>query len=345
MLSYIKNIWIRCGSILLRGILFRFLLDVIFSLLYRNYLLFQPFDSYFFTIIITFLVFESLFHLNKIIDKKAGWDKNPYRRFLIQLLSSFCVGLFFALVIRWIAVLIFIKFTYVNLFDEIVIVVFVLLITTATTVVDLILFLLEKWRFSLAELERFKKENAEFRFEFLRAQVNPHFLFNSLNTLSSLVYQSKEKAASFIRELSDVYRYILENRDIELITLEKELEMLQSYVNLVHLRFEQNLSVTIDIDKNAGGFLIAPLTLQMLVENAIKHNVISKKKPLNIRIFTDDNYIFVNNNLQKKELKKYSSKLGLKNIKNRYGYLTDRKLEVIEEANEYSVKVPLIQKA
>ncbi len=273
------------------------------------------------------------------------WDKNPYKRFLIQWLLSFGIGLFFALVIRWIAVLIFIKFTYVNLFDEIVIVVFVLLITTTTTVVDLSMFLLEKWRFSLAELERFKKENAEFRFEFLRAQVNPHFLFNSLNTLSSLVYESKDKAASFIRELSDVYRYILENRDIELITLEKELEMLQSYVNLIHLRFEQNLFVTVDVGKNAGGFLIAPLTLQMLVENAIKHNVISKKKPLNIRIFTDDNYIFVNNNLQKKELKEYSSKLGLKNIKNRYGYLTDRKLEVIEEANEFSVKVPLIQNA
>ncbi len=207
------------------------------------------------------------------------------------------------------------------------------------------MFLLEKWRFSLAELERFKKENAEFRFEFLQAQVNPHFLFNSLNTLSSLVYENKEKAASFIRELSDVYRYILENRDREVITVEKELEMLKSYIFLIQLRFEQNLTVTVDISSDNYKFLIAPLTLQMLVENATKHNVISKKKPLNIRIFTDDNFIMVTNNLQIKELKKYSSKMGLKNIKNRYGYLTDRKLEVIEQADEYIVKVPLIREA
>jgi len=258
-------------------------------------------------------------------------------------LSSFGIGLFFALVIRWIAVLIFIQFTYVNLFDEIVIVVFVLLIMTTTTMVDLSMFLLEKWRFSLAELERFKKENAEFRFESLRAQVNPHFLFNSLNTLSSLVYQSKEKAASFIRELSDVYRYILENRDRELITLEKELEVLQSYVFLVHLRFEQNLSISIDVDSNKSNLLIAPLSLQMLVENATKHNVISKKKPLNVRIFTDNDYIIVENNLQQKEVKKYSSKLGLKNITNRYGFLTKRKLEIIEADEKFIVKVPLIQ--
>jgi len=345
MIGIINNTLVRWLSIFILGAIFRFSLDIIFSLLYRNYLLFQPFESYLFTIIFTFLVFETIFFLNRFIRKRIGWNNNPYKQLLIQWVSDLGIAFFYTFVLRWIFVLIFIQFTYVNLFDEIVILVFVLLITTAIIVGDLSMFLLRKWRFSLAELERFKKENAEFRFEFLQAQVNPHFLFNSLNTLSSLVYENKEKAASFIRELSDVYRYILENRDREVIKLDEELEMLKSYVYLIQLRFEQNLNISFDITPNRKGLLIAPLTLQMLVENATKHNVISRKNPLNIHIFTENNYIIVRNNLQKKELKKYTSKLGLKNIRNRYDYLTDRKLEMIENTNEYIVKVPLIQEA
>ena len=343
MISYIKNKWIRWGSILFLGILFRFLLDVIYSLIYRNYSLLQPFDKYLFTIVITFLFFESIYRINKLLDKKIKWEIKPYKRFLVQWTLTLAIGLLFAIVMRWIVVLIFISFTYVNLLDEIILIIFVLIITTTVTVVDLSLFLLEKWRFSLAELERFKKENAEFRFESLRAQVNPHFLFNSLNTLSSLIFLDQQKAESFVRELSDVYRYILENKDRELVTLKKELEILKSYVYLILLRFDQNLSVSVDVKNDNDNMLIPPLTLQMLVENATKHNIVSKKKPLNIKIFTADDYIVVSNNLQKKEITDYSSKLGLENIKSRYGFMTDKKVEIIENSDEFLVKVPLIK--
>jgi LytS/YehU family sensor histidine kinase len=219
----------------------------------------------------------------------------------------------------------------------------VLLITTTITIIDLGIFLLEKWRFSLAELERFKKENAEFQFESLRNQVNPHFLFNSLNTLSSLIFQDQEKAGSFVRELSDVYRYILENRDRELVSLKKELEILKSYIYLILLRFEQNLSVKIDIPNRLDNLLIPPLTLQMLVENATKHNIISKRKPLKIQIFSADDYLVVSNNLQQKETRTYSSKLGLENIKSRYNYLTDKAVEITDGPDNYIVKIPLIK--
>ncbi|MEZ5197192.1 MAG: histidine kinase [Bacteroidales bacterium] len=343
MADLIKNRWIRWASTVLLAILFRFCLDVVYSLMYRNYELFQPFSSYLFAILITVCAFESIYQINKRLDKKHAWNINPYKRFALQWSLSFATGLTFAIFIRWIIVLIFIVFTYVNLLDEIVIVAFVLVIVTALTIADLSMFLLEKWRFSLAELERFKKENAEFRFESLRAQVNPHFLFNSLNTLSSLIYQSREKAEMFVKELSDVYRYILEYRDRELVTLERELEMVRSYIVLIQLRFEQNLSISLDIKEENKNQLIAPLTLQMLIENAIKHNIVSKKKPLKVAIYDKDGFLYVENNLQKKDAESYSSKLGLINIKNRYGFLTDKKFEVIESPETFRVKIPLIE--
>jgi sensor histidine kinase YesM len=343
MPGYIKNIWVRLGSIVLLGILFRFLLDTIYSLFYRNYSLLQSFSKYLFTILITLLVFETIYRVNGQLDKKIIWENNPLKRFFVQWLSSLGIGLLYTIVLRWVLVMIFISFTYVNLFDEIVIAIFVLLVTTAITVVDLSMFLLEKWRFSLAELERFKKENAESQFESLRAQVNPHFLFNSLNTLSALIFQDQTKAASFVRELSDVYRYILENKDRELVTLKKELEIIKSYIYLIILRFEQNLTVDMEIDDKLDEMMIPPLTLQMLVENATKHNVISKKKPLNVKIYSENEYIVVTNNIQKKEMKSYSSKLGLVNISSRYGFLTDRKVEIVENAEEFKVKIPLIK--
>lgn len=343
MPGYIKNIWVRLGSIVLLGILFRFLLDIIYSLFYRNYNLLQPLDKYLLTILITWLVFESIYRVNRILDKKISWESKPIKRFALQWLLSLGIGLLFAIVLRWALVFFFISFTYVNLFDEVVIAIFVLLVTTTITVVDLSLFLLKKWRFSLAELERFKKENAESQFESLRAQVNPHFLFNSLNTLSALIFQDQQKAESFVRELSDVYRYILENKDRELVTLKKELEIIKSYIYLIILRFEQNLTVDMEIDPKLDELMIPPLTLQMLVENATKHNVISKKKPLNVKIYSDDEFIVVSNNLQKKEITSYSSKLGLANISSRYGFLTDKKVEIIENTNEFQVKIPLIK--
>lgn len=333
----------RLGSTVFLGILFRFFLDIVYSLLYRNYDLLQPFNKYLFTICITYLFFESVYFLNRLLDKKLSWESSPYRRFFSQWTLSYGIGLFFAIVLRWIVVFIFISFTYVNLFDEIVLVLFVLLVTTTITIIDLALFLLEKWRFSLAELERFKKENAESQFESLRTQINPHFLFNSLNTLSALIFQDQKKAESFVRELSDVYRYILENKDTELVTLKKELEIIKSYIYLIILRFEQNLTVSIDIKSSLDAMMIPPLTLQMLIENAVKHNIISRKKPLTVKIYSKDDYIVVSNNLQKKDTQKFSTKLGLENIISRYKYLTDKKVEITESHDEFLVKIPLIK--
>ena len=170
-----------------------------------------------------------------------------------------------------------------------------------------------------------------------------NFLFNSLNTLSSLVYENQEKAEAFIRELSDVYRYILENRGKELVTLNEELAVAESYIYLVQLRFDKNLVVRLNIDDVHKPKQIAPLTLQLLIENAVKHNVISNRKPLEVKIYIEDEYLVVRNNLQPKVSNDYSSQLGLKNIQSRYAFLTEKTMEVEQSETEFIVKIPLIQ--
>lgn len=342
MIQALKNKWIRWIAFIVAGILIRFFLDVVYSLMYRTYTLFQPFDSYFYTVGITFLVFEAIYRYRQRLERTKMWEAGLYSRFLKQWSVSLGFGIFVVFVLRWVVIMLTGGILYVGLIDELIILLFVIFVITTLTVFDLGFFLLNRWRFSLAELERFKKENAEFRFESLRSQVNPHFLFNSLNTLATLIYENQEKAELFIRELSDVYRYVLENRGEELVPLNKELKMARSYIYLQQLRFEENLTVNIEIGETAKQKMIAPLTLQLLIENAVKHNVISRKKPLRIDIFSENEYLVVDNNLQTKETKEYSSELGLKNIINRYNYLTGIKVEIIESEKFFKVKIPLI---
>jgi len=273
------------------AIAFRFLLDVVYSLIYRQYALFQPLRFYLYAILFAGITLEINYRFNRFLHSNFTWSKNPRKRFLIQWLANLGIGLFIIEIVRWSGVMLFNHITYVRILDEIIILVFIFVITSGLSLIDLSVFLMEKWRLSLAELERFKKENAEFRFESLRSQLNPHFLFNSLNTLSSLVYENQDKAEKFIRELADVYRYILEFRDHELVKVSRELEMVRSYIYLVQLRFDQNLELAVNIGTTSGERMIAPMTMQMLIENAIKHNVISKKKPLTIRIYDEDSYI------------------------------------------------------
>lgn len=193
------------------------------------------------------------------------------------------------------------------------------------------------------QLHGLQRENIKAQFEILKNQVNPHFLFNSLNVLSSLIYINQDAAAKFVRQLSKVYRYVLEYKDQEVISLQFELEFLDSYVFLLKTRFDQNLHIDIRIDKSYYQKKIVPMAMQLLFENAIKHNVISKQKPLQIEVFIDENYkLTVINNLQRKSSVEHSSEVGLKSIIKRYKYLTDYKIEIIEDEKSYMVKLPLI---
>ena len=202
---------------------------------------------------------------------------------------------------------------------------------------------LKNWKKASLDAERLKKEQMEAKYETLKNQVNPHFLFNSLNALTNLVYDDQDQAAKFIRELSKVYRYVLDTRAQEVVSLKTEMEFVNSYLFLQKIRFDEKLQLHINIGGSEQRML-PPMAIQMLLENAIKHNVIAEEEPLTINIEVEEGTkLVVRNNLQKKNIPaEESSGMGLNNIKSRYEFLSEMPVEVIDGPNEFIVKLPLL---
>ena len=201
-----------------------------------------------------------------------------------------------------------------------------------------------KWKDSERLNEELKNQQIRTQFGVLQNQMSPHFLFNSLNTLTTLIAEDQKTAIDFTQTLSEVYRYILQNKERELVSLHEEITFCESYVYLLKKRYPENLHVKCQVDKNYHEKFIAPLTLQMLVENAIKHNVVSKSMPLVIEIYIDElGEIVVKNNLQIKKSLEKSTKTGLENIRKRYELLGNREVKVITSREYFRVAIPLIE--
>jgi hypothetical protein len=201
------------------------------------------------------------------------------------------------------------------------------------------------WKENIQEAEQLKKANLQTRFDGLKNQVNPHFLFNSINTLSSLIHEDKARAEKFIDEMSNVYRYLLRNNEEELVTLSTELKFINSYYHLLKTRYGNAIEMKISIDNSLENYLLPPLTLQLLVENAVKHNNVLKDKPLLIEIYDSMNgWLTVKNNIQKKTTKVDSSKVGLNNIKEKFRLLNQPGVLITETTTEFVVMLPLIEK-
>ena len=196
---------------------------------------------------------------------------------------------------------------------------------------------------AVVEKTELERQNIESQLEGLRNQVNPHFLFNSLNTLAYLIHEDSDKALRFLQKLSDVYRYVLESRDARVVPLTQELTFLNAYVYLLKERFGDNLIVEIKCHEYAQTMAIVPLSLQMLFENAIKHNVISVEKPLTISVFCENDHLIVQNNLQKKNQVMDSTGVGINNIRNRYAILTDQAVQIIPSQHFFTVALPAIK--
>lgn len=276
-------------------------------------------------------------YLSKYLDTKISWMMQPGKRFMAGMAAMliYTVAALYALMQFFGAVLDFKFGALVEMVYGTLIVTFVIsLFMTSRS-------FLANWRQAAIDTEKLQKESMAAKYESLKNQVNPHFLFNSLNALTHLVYEDPDKAAKFIKQLSEVYRYVLDSRDKEVVSLNEELKFLDSYLFLQQIRFGNKLKVNVNL--NGVKSSVAPLALQMLIENAIKHNVISEEHPLNIDMYLEKAFIVVENNLQKKSsLDEGSPGLGLENIRQRYEFLSKEKVEIKDREGKFIVKLPIL---
>lgn len=204
-------------------------------------------------------------------------------------------------------------------------------------------YIIDKYKEATEEKELFTQMQLEQEFDLLKQKVNPHFLFNCFNTLSSLISEDRDRAEIFLDELCKVYRYLLRSNEDGMSTLETELKFIQSYYELLRTRHGDAISLRVEVDKQYYPYLLPALSLQMLVENVVKHNALSKNKPLIIEIFTTvGNKLVVNNNLQRRSVKPQGGRVGLENIRTKYHLLHQEGFQVIEDEKNFTVVLPLI---
>lgn len=297
------------------------------------------------SIFISIMVWEGNLRIDQWLNTKFPWITRPLRRITIHLLLS----------VGYSATVIFIGSFLFNIlsnnlpFEGHDFMKITMIVLGCLVVMSMLLLSIEistqffrHWKNSLVEIEKYRTESLQAQLQNLKNQINPHFLFNNLSVLSSLVYKDQDKSVEFINQLSKVYRYLLDNQNHELVTVEKELVFIQSYIFLLKIRFEQNLNILTDIKKEDLYAFIPPMALQILIENAIKHNEASSDFPLTISITSAGNSIIVANNLQLRPQHEPSSQTGLQNIKARYKFFTEQGVEIIQTEQSFTVKIPLL---
>lgn len=206
-----------------------------------------------------------------------------------------------------------------------------------------VVFFFERWKQSILETEQLRSENIQAQLNALRSQVNPHFLFNSFNTLTALIEENPQKATTYLHNLSDLFRYILKSEKEQLSSIRSELKAVQLYLELQRERFGDYLQYKVELPNETMPHQLPALTLQILVENCIKHNIISKSKPLYITMHQMDDYIIIKNNLQQKSSQMPSTQLGLNNIRQRYALITNRPVRIVNDGHHFRVELPILK--
>ena len=301
-------------------------------------------DEILYVTLVTVLLLEGNIQLDHWLNQKISWIHLPVKRMFMQLLASLSFTLL--VLVNVILIINYLKFGEVDVFSPKLKEVFVptLLITFIILVVFTCLQFLKSWKTSIVELEQHKTESANAQLQNLKNQLNPHFLFNNVSVLTSLVYKNQDKAADFINELAKVYRYVLDTKNAELVPLQEELTFLNHYIYLQKIRFEDSISFEIKIEENTNSVYILPMCLQMFVENTIQHNEASQANPLQVLIYTENKSLVIENPIQPRSNVTDSTKTGLKNIEKRYSYFTDEKVTVSNNGATFKVILPLIQK-
>ncbi len=291
------------------------------------------------------ILWEGNLQITKWLDHNFSWISNVRRRLLLQVLIT--------LVATPVVLMIFIALAhlFIDRNDSRIpkginpLLIPGILITVIIISVETGAYFFGEWKKSLLQSQRYKEESANAQLQNLKEQINPHFLFNNLSVLTSLVRKDQDKAIVFINELSKVYRYALENKSAELVALKDELQFLHHYVYLLKIRFDSSISFDFTIDGSLQNNYLPPMCLQMLVENTIQHNEASQARPLTVSIFTENFCIIIENPIQLRSDVRASSQTGLGNIQSRYSFFTEKKVEIMQDENVFRVKLPLLTKS
>lgn len=295
--------------------------------------------------VISILIWAGIEWMVDVMDQYISWLDRPILRVLITLFSTVIYSIFIVVVIN---ALYYWWFFEVPFLDYLARATPGIYYSTSAITIIIGSFLhgrgfLMAWKESVKEAEELKRAHIAAQYETLKNQVNPHFLFNSFNVLSNLVYKDADLAAKFIKQLSQVYRYVLDTRDKEVVTLKEELDALESYIFLMKIRFGENLSISMNLEAKNDEMTV-PLTLQMLLENAIKHNEVSKAFPLTIQIDrVEEDCVLMKNKLQEKEQTQHQSGVGLENIKARYKFISEKKVEISKTNDFFEVRIPIVK--
>ena len=309
-------------------------------LLFSNLGLMWHIESSIFGLTALIITVSTIRLIDRFLDRLYPYERNITLRLLIQ----FAISLIIIFSIRTLI------FPYVIQSAPVVITPELYAAVTAAHVLFIATIILlmfgfrffNKWKDTELKKEILEKEKATVQYDNLKNQLNPHFLFNSLTSLNSLIFENPQLASEFLHQLSKVYRYVLEHKDKTLVTISTEVNFISNYVQLLIARFDRGLLVNIRISDAALDQKILPVTLQILIENAMKHNVTSQDSPLEIDIYDDAGYLIVRNNLQLKQIIDTSNGQGLENLKSLYRVLIENEIVIEKTETKFIVKIPLI---
>jgi LytS/YehU family sensor histidine kinase len=299
--------------------------------------------SFLFTIGIAFIIWEGNRYLLFTLRSYFDWFNKPVRKLAVLVLAVS----FYTIPISALLMVIWYKLFNAGIVNWDVITTTILIMMICVLFITHIyetVFLVREAESEKLKKEQLERARAEAELEALKNQIDPHFIFNSLNTLSHLIEKDPVKAKQFNDNLADVYRYILQNKARELVLLHEEMVFLNDYFSLLKIRFEQAIQLQVGIDPAMyDQYLIPPISLQILVENAIKHNEFTSAVPLVITIEMQNDELIIHNQVRKKILRKTSSRIGLQNLGERYRLTTSKEISVTESASDFTVSLPVLK--
>lgn len=278
-----------------------------------------------------------------IIHRKISWIETPVKRTVVQIVVFLAYSICAYILVQFFNFYIWRGFLPSQSWNSIIkSLPYTILISFIISLIFTAIGFFQAWKNSLIHAEKLKTEMMAYKYESLRNQINPHFLFNSLNVLIDLVYDDQAMAVQFIQQMSDLFRYVLDSRDKELVPLKDELEFIHSYTFLLKTRFEDKLNIEINVQPNLDDYIV-PMTLQLLIENAVKHNEVSEAFPLRILVSKKGDFLEVENLLKPKNIGDNLKKTGLKNISQQFAFFSEQPIKIITSDERFVVRVPILK--